>query len=139
MKSCSGKHDFKEALQDVGLRVTSGRLSVLTSLHQRGAQSADELSSTSDLDRVTAYRALKQLASAGILVPAPHSEGALRYELADHHTERITCTKCGVSETLPDCGLKKAHVRVLKGAHSFKEVRAHSVEFFGICNTCVLV
>lgn len=142
MKGCDTKHDFEHVLTTAGLRVTPGRLAALIALHKRGAQSADQLVAAGGgeaFDRVTAYRILKQFLSVGIAVPAGHSDGAVRYELADHHTERVVCTRCGMSETLDACEFSKMERQALKKSHSFSKIQAHAVEFFGTCKECAVL
>lgn len=139
--SCRTEHDFEEVLKKAGLRPTQGRLAILSTLHLKGAQGADELvkEGRQAFDRVTAYRALKQLLLAGIIIPVAHSEGAARYELADHHAERLVCTHCGTSETLAHCDLDGMEKQVLKKSRRFSSVSAHAAEFFGICKQCATV
>lgn len=141
MKQCRTTHDFSAILKDAELRVTNGRLAVLVALHAHGALSADEvcIASKEQFDRVTAYRILKQFLGAGIVVPRLRSDGVTRYQLADHHRHAVVCTECGVSEELTGCVFKEAEHEALAHVSRFSIVRAHAVEFFGICNRCAQV
>lgn len=133
---CVADHDFPALLRNVNLRTTVQRLATLRALHNNAA-SADEIviRSKGALNRVSAYRIIKQLLAAGIVVPVQHLEGATQYQLADHHKDRIICTSCGVEESLKTCLLGSVHHSVLTRS-SFISVHGHAAEFFGTCNKC---
>lgn len=97
----------RDALREVGLRVTPQRLAVLEALNDAGGEhlSADDvwqhLSPRWSLDRSTAYRVLSDLTEAGLLTQVRFADGIARFEVQSRAHHHATCTLCGSTEDVP--------------------------------------
>jgi Fur family ferric uptake transcriptional regulator len=99
----------REALRSAGLRVTPQRVAVLSALHNAGGDhlSADDVwqhlsSSSSLLDRSTAYRILADLTDVGLLTQVRFDDGVARFEVQSRAHHHAVCTHCGSTTDLPD-------------------------------------
>lgn len=99
----------REALRSAGLRVTPQRVAVLSALHNaRGDHlSADDVwqhlaTSSSLLDRSTAYRILADLTEVGLLTQVRFDDGIARFEVQSRAHHHAVCTHCGSTSDLPD-------------------------------------
>ncbi len=125
-------------LEELGLRKTKARLSILLTLDTVGQPlSAPELSERlSQFDRVTIYRELHRLEDAGLVQTAHLGGKAVSYVLANSgHQHLAICLMCGAvrNVTFPisaDC--KETLVEQQTG---FK-IAKHSTEYFGYCAQC---
>ncbi len=128
---------FSASLRQVGLRATAKRESVLQSL--AGAKeplSADELQQRHrQIDLVTIYRMLEDLAKAGLVQSVIWRDGIRRYESSLHaHHHHLVCDNCGDVEDVVVPHDQKI-VKLVAARHRF-QTRQHSMEFFGLCADC---
>lgn len=131
---------FKNILKDKKLKVTDGRLDVLTVLENSGtpldvAEIIVRLKKkNSTIDQATVYRILETLTTKGVLLKVQFHEDKFRYELniGEHH--HLVCDNCGHIEAIEDCPVNAIYdtVRTKQG---FK-ITHHSLEFFGLCKKC---
>ena len=135
------KHDCKEELRDVDLKVTPARLGILAAL-EHTSKPLDVASLISYLDqqdikvnKVTVFRIMNILSEKGLVTPIQLGEGKFRYEhsaKADHH--HFICERCGAIQDISDCNIEvlEHHIQQKKGLL----VKRHSLEFYGICKNC---
>jgi len=126
-------------LTHAGLRCTKERvfvLQMLTSLHVPCTIDELYMHAKKCINKVTLYRMLEQFADADLIERVMHTDGIRRYEYQEEHHHHITCTHCGVRNTvhLSERGLSG---KALASAPAFSKVTSHTVEFFGVCKQCV--
>ncbi|MCL5797227.1 MAG: transcriptional repressor [Patescibacteria group bacterium] len=136
------KHDCKEELRQVNLKVTPARLGVLAAL-ESASSPLDAGNLTSYLsghgikvDRVTVFRIINILTDRGLAKPVLFDDGKLRYDYGsrpEHH--HFVCEKCGRVEMVSNCVLKPLEKKLQKTKGFF--IRRHSLEFFGLCAECL--
>lgn len=135
---------YTEMLRKQGLKVTPQRLELISLLTQlKKPMSAHEIKAKwkqGDIDTVTLYRALDALVDASIARRVDLQHGHTDYELmvpGEHH-HHLVCTGCGTIEDFVGCPGKNMEKLALKGSSRFSSLREHSLEFFGVCNTCAV-
>lgn len=82
------------------------------------------------VDKATVFRNLEIFEKAGMLQKVNLHKDSVHYELASAHHHHAVCTNCGLIEAV-DCNFKKPSLS------KFREIRNHSMEFFGVCKSCV--
>jgi Fur family ferric uptake transcriptional regulator len=94
------------------------------------------------INRVTVYRTVHLLVSAGLLRPVETGRGMLRYELSEQftgHHAHLVCQRCGRVEELPGCPVPEDALarlsRRVQQANRFQVVD-HEVRLLGLCRTC---
>ena len=120
------------------LRATAGRVAVLEALiAAQKPVSAEELHrDVRSIDLVTVYRTLQRFLDASLVRAVRFKDTTVRYELAkDTHHHHLQCTRCGIVDELPDCGLPLNRL-ALKRTKKFAAIEEHSLEFFGTCVSC---
>jgi Fur family transcriptional regulator, ferric uptake regulator len=136
------KQGFESILHDNGFKATPGRVAILKTLKRIGrpisiSRIHEEIGQGTD--QATVYRAVEALVGSGIIRRVDLQNVHGDYELAesgDHH-HHLVCEKCGRIEKVIDCEPGDIEKSVLKGSRNFKEIRSHSLEFFGLCNGCI--
>jgi Fe2+ or Zn2+ uptake regulation protein len=138
----SKKTDYATLLRESGLKATPRRIHLLSLLSKATKPlSAHEFKSAwkqGEADVVSIYRALEALASAGIVRRVDLQHGHTDYELVipgEHH-HHLVCTDCGTIEDFEGCPAESIERAALKESSKFSSLQQHSLEFFGICNTC---
>lgn len=125
-----------------GLKVTPKRMFVLKSFTSSkipltAQEVAKSIKSDSQIDQVTVYRNIERLTVSGILKELSLQKGVTHYEYAIAHSHHhVVCTSCGTMEDFEMCQAKKISTQVLKTSVKFKEIKRHSFELFGVCNSC---
>lgn len=132
-----------QILKDNGFRITRGKLDIVLSfLCDRTPRTVEQIyDSLSDRpDLVTVYRSVNSLAEKGVIKKINLGGLAAYYEIshADHHHHHIICTVCGMVEDIEDCHTANIETRTLQNSKSFQSITSHSLEFFGVCDSCVL-
>ena len=131
---------LQKLLRDAGFRSTEGRLALLSRLERtQKLLSVEALARQigARLNEVNVYRALESFTKAGIVRRVDLQHGHVHYELAhgdDHH--HIVCTSCDRVEDFIGCEYDKLVSTALQQASAFAKVTSHSLELFGLCNTC---
>lgn len=126
-------------LRNAGEKATDARIGLVRTLVcERYPLSIKEISrKVKAPNQSTLYRSLKSLVEAGIVREAHLGTDAVRYEMSAgrHHHHHIVCTACGMIEDVDTCAIEGA----VKGIASkkFAAVTGHSLEFFGLCKSCV--
>lgn len=134
-------HDCKTELNEANLRATPARLALMELLETTD-KPLDVQTMIAFLehrsikaDPATVFRIVNMFTEKGIVKPIQLHEGKFRYELsnkADHH--HLVCEKCGEIEDISDCNIDALEKEIERKKH-FK-VTSHSLEFFGICQSC---
>ncbi len=137
------KHDCKEELRRIQLRVTPARLGVLDILeHAKIPIDVSTLiqglkSLHIKADEATVFRIINTFCEKGLITPIQLNENKLRYEYADKPTHHhFMCEKCGDISDIEGCVVGELETQIEKmiGAH----VSRHSLEFFGLCKRCTV-
>ena len=133
------RKELQKLLRDNNFRSTEGRLALLSALKKSHKPLPVETLGkqiASRLDEVNVYRALESFVRAGIARRVDLQHGHAHYELAhgDHH--HIVCTSCDKVEDFTGCEYGKLVGKALKQTRGFAKVTNHSLELFGLCNTC---
>jgi Fur family ferric uptake transcriptional regulator len=132
--------DARKMLEAANLYSTKARVAILTVLLRasrplRQDQIAEQLV-PAGTNKVTIYRTLESLVSAGLVHRAFMHERAWHFELANHCTEsqchpHFTCLHCGTTHCLPGMSLPMA-------PSSYKGfiIRHQQVRLEGLCPAC---
>ncbi len=125
----------RKLLKSVKLRVTAGRLALVsTLLARREPTSLDDavrLCGSRGGDPATIYRNLQTLRDAGVLHPVRGVGRREMYELVHKEHAHISCTSCGRVECV-EVGAMPGHPSPPKGWQA-EEV---SVTVWGLCPAC---
>jgi Fe2+ or Zn2+ uptake regulation protein len=133
--------ESKNALKEVSVTPTKQRVAVLSALMgSAGPITIDQLEKKvkNSVNYVTLYRILKLFVDKNLVYQTDFREGKAYFEYQEdgHHHHHIVCTKCGHKEKTNDCHETDSYAHVLRQSRKFKLITSHSLEFFGICNTC---
>jgi Fe2+ or Zn2+ uptake regulation protein len=141
MKQLKNSDENREAIAGSGLKVTKARLKVLELFRSsRRPMSATEVAKQMPgglADQATVFRIVQSFVAKGLLKEVNLRHGHADYEIADgedHH--HLVCLKCGLVEDFSGCEAEKMMKGILKRCPSFKTVREHAFEFFGVCKAC---
>ena len=135
--------ESKQQLKSGGLKITPARLSLLDIFkHVKKPLSVKDVAESfkgGDLDTVTIYRNLEVLEGLGVLKKIFINNKESYYELdsQDHH-HHLICKSCGKIEDVAGCKVQVNEKDLLKPS-GFSKITGHSLEFFGLCNSCVPV
>ena len=133
---------LKGNLKNVGLRVTSPRIKILTVLESGTLKhmSAEDiydimLQKKEDVSLATVYRVLTQFVMAGLAIKHHFSDGRAVFELdSGIHHDHLMCIKCAkVVEFIDDVIEKQQEEIALQ--FGFK-LTSHSLQLYGVCNEC---
>ena len=131
------KGDTNTLLKDSGLKITPARQIIFGAfLKSKKPLSVKELKSKlKNMDEVTIYRNIEQLASVGLISRVAISNERAYFERVHEHHHHIVCTICGTLEDIHDC-IVPTEALVLKKVKGFHKITSHSLEFFGVCKMC---
>lgn len=87
------------------------------------------------VNKTTVYRQLEKLIKDQIVIEIEFGDGKKRYELKslDHH-HHLICKKCG---KLEDVTVDESRIMKDLSSQSKFKIENHSLEFFGICESCI--
>lgn len=134
--------DFGEMLHSRGFKTTPGRIALLRVLKQF-KEPLSILRITKELGNklnpATVYRALEALVDSGMVRKVDLQHSHAHYELVEgnEHHHHLICQICGEVEDVGGCNPKTLEKSILRFSRNFKEIRSHSLEFFGHCRSCV--
>ena len=129
------------ALREAGLSVTVVRVGLLAYLESaKQPLSADQLTEALrdkhlTLNRTTVYRELTRLVEKGLVEEVLLASRARVYELAQSHHHHAICTNCETIQHVEIPEQLTTTERLLQKKHGFT-VQRHSLEFYGLCQTC---
>ena len=130
----------KELLKSAKLRRTGPRIGILSALLGAGRPlTQDQIALSLGLaapNKVTIYRTLESLLSAGLVHKAFLQERTWHFELAGNCTEsqchpHFTCTNCGDTHCLTEVALPMA-----KSLHQGFVIEHQRVQLEGLCPDC---
>jgi len=128
-------------IRDAGFRATKPRLLLLSHLYKsKSPQSIAEIAAAlkTSVNQVTVYRIVDTFKKAGLVRELDLRQGRPRYELADlNHHHHVICVKCGRIEKFTGCESKRITQKALTQTKGFGQITSHSLEFFGLCNSCI--
>ena len=132
------KQDFEKILHNAKLKNTNPRLAVLEALSEiKHPETAQEIHKRlKKVDLVTLYRTLTSFEEKQLVKRIDLHKEAIYYELNTDHHHHIVCIKCNAIEDFENSQIEKALVKIVKNSFKFKNVEKHSLELFGVCNTC---
>jgi Fe2+ or Zn2+ uptake regulation protein len=141
IKPCP-KHDLthRQSLKAKNLKIMPARLKVLDILtHNKSPISIAQITARLPkgvFDTVTVYRAMETLLEVGLARQVLLNNRSALYETAERaHHHHLICRDCGVVEDVKRCNVEKITDRVLQNSN-FSDITSHSLEFFGVCNSC---
>lgn len=129
-------------LKEAGLRVTEHRLSVLESLAKVKQpvtvyDLVESLRKKEDIDQATVYRNLSSLHEAGLLRRFDFNHGHAHYELeTGRASHQFVCGNCETIEKIEGVSFDDTVKKMLRKSKKFREIRAHSMEIYGLCKAC---
>lgn len=139
MKKVHDTTYFGELLKKNSLKVTSGRLEILSILaNDHTPLTADDIANkikASTIDRATIYRTLSSYEKANIVKKIHLHTGSEHFELNDNHHHHLVCTGCGSIEDFELCDMEQTKHKILKNS-AFQRIDTHSLELFGVCKKC---
>jgi Fe2+ or Zn2+ uptake regulation protein len=140
MNNIVSSHECSEELQKVALKATPARLAVIKYLESIN-QPVDVAGILKYLeqnqvkaDQATVFRMVNQFFEKGIIQRIELGEGKYRYERSSTHHHHLICTSCGRIEDVEGDFISSLEENI-KNKNGFS-VKAHSLEFFGICKNC---
>ena len=88
------------------------------------------------LGLATVYRSLDALKQEGVVIVRTLANGESVYSCLQQDQHHLTCVKCGTSIAINECPVHDFEDK-LQQSHKFK-IFYHTLEFFGICDGCIL-
>ncbi len=96
--------DFTALLRKQGFRATPGRIALLRTLSvAKRPLTVDEIGRRLDLNVVTLYRALNDLAAKGLLLRGNGTGDATHFSYPKNHHHHMVCVDCGRTTKCPVC------------------------------------
>jgi Fur family ferric uptake transcriptional regulator len=140
MKTMQAKNTFQLTLRQAGFKATPGRVEVLELLDKSkkplSIKDIKQSLKRGELDQATIYRMVNDLKQAGVIRQVDFLHDHAHYELAAHkHHHHLICEKCGKVADISKCNIGALEQEALK-IGDFAKINHHSLEFFGICNSC---
>ncbi|HUD04140.1 MAG TPA: transcriptional repressor [Candidatus Paceibacterota bacterium] len=134
------REEIRTLLRKEGYKATEGRIALISELaKKKEPQTILSLSKRLKgvFDETNIYRALESFITSGFVrkIDFQKSHGYYELTLGEHH-HHLVCTECGKVEDVDVCA-DKLEKKALKGAKSFSNIKDHSLEFFGVCKTCL--
>lgn len=135
------RHNYKEELRVVSLKVTPARLSVLQILENADipldVKAITEYLRKKNIkvNKATIFRIINSFTEKGLIRQLWLNEDKSRYELTsrkDHH--HFVCQECGAIKDISDCGIDSLQKKIERKKGLF--VKSHMLEFFGTCQDC---
>lgn len=128
-------------MRAAGVRPSRGRLTVLEELarepHDANAQAihARLARRRRPIGLATVYRALGDLADAGLIDALPHGRGETHYRLCgEGHHHHLVCSRCHRVVEVTNCDLQGWLDRV--ASETGFTVTEHTLEITGLCASC---
>jgi Fe2+ or Zn2+ uptake regulation protein len=129
--------ELKAALRAAGLKITPGRIAVLTALAEHPHSSAESLrgASAAGLSIQSVHNVLADLTAARIIRRIEPAGSAALYEsrIGDNH-HHIVCSRCGAVGDV-DCVHGAAPCLAPSSTNGFTIVTAE-ITFWGLCTLC---
>lgn len=142
--------DIASMLRSSGLKATPSRLALVAAF----PKSCDPVNAeflinkmsgkpSLSIDQATIYRNLAAFEKARLIKRVDLHKDSGYYELTgaasndhSHHHHHMICTACGLIEGFDVCTVASITRSALSHSSKFKSIQDHSLELFGICNSC---
>jgi Fur family transcriptional regulator, ferric uptake regulator len=135
------KQSLADLIREAGFRATKPRLLLLEHLRvTKSPQSILEIAEalSDSIDQVTTYRIVEAFKKAGLVREIDLRQGRPLYEIMDSHDHHhVVCVNCDRVEDFTGCESEKLANRALQQTKGFALINSHSLEFFGLCKSCV--
>lgn len=96
--------NFKQLLHERGFRATPGRIALLRALYfAKHPLTVDEIAMKLDLNVVTLYRALNDLADQNLLLRGIGHGDAMNFSYPKNHHHHLVCADCEFTATCAVC------------------------------------
>lgn len=96
--------DFAKLLHQRGFKATPGRVALLHTLFiSKRPLTVDEIGQRLDLNAVTIYRALNDLADKGLLLRGKGEGNAMHFSYPKNHHHHMVCVDCGFKKGCVAC------------------------------------
>ena len=134
--------EFRQALRDLGLKVTPSRLALLQTLADSSIYlSAEEVwvklkEGLREVGLPTVYRNLEELAEGGLLSKVLHPSRKLYYYLCRNkvHHHHFVCVSCRKVEDIGVCAMETISREIGKTVRG--KVLSHTFQVEGLCESC---
>ncbi len=131
---------YKTILRKAGCKATAGRVAVLAVFESTKKPLSPEslIYAVKTLNQATIYRILDVFKAVGLIRQVDFRHSHPHYELTpstDHH--HVICVSCSRSEEVTGCSATLLQKNVLRQTKHFKSIQEHSLEFYGVCKSCV--
>ncbi len=142
MKQVRTQDQASSMIREAGYKVTAPRLLVLSLLQKAkyplSIKNILKKTGKNKIDQVTIYRILDAFKRAGIVNQIDFQKDCAYYELKDIHHDHhhIVCVQCNDIKDFVGCEYEKLAEKALQQVPEFAHITSHSLEFFGLCNTC---
>lgn len=128
-------------IKEAGLKVTNQKVSILNIfISDKSPLSVNVVAKklNNKIEESTIYRSINKFVEKGILKELKIKKNRSSYELIDekNHHHHISCNLCEKIEDVKNCNIKDIELSLLKKSKLFKNIKNHSLEFFGICKEC---
>jgi Fur family ferric uptake transcriptional regulator len=139
MRSKGVNKELMELLSNNSLRVTNPRIEILQILkanhHPLTISQIHSKIKSKGTDLATVYRTINSFLKFSIVSEVDFKDEFKRYELIfdRHHHHHIVCKVCKKVENVDFCVGDRIEKDLKK--RGYKDI-SHSLEFFGICETC---
>ncbi len=131
--------EIQATLRRAGLKATEGRTAVLSLLAKAKApltiQGIQKQLKHKTPDQATLYRMMGLLKNTGTIRQVNLEHPHAHYEYNREHHHHAICGNCGKVVDISACNISRLETEVKRIA-KFKTINHHSLEFFGICNSC---
>ncbi|MBI5561939.1 MAG: transcriptional repressor [Deltaproteobacteria bacterium] len=88
------------------------------------------------VNKTTVYREIAFLMDRGVIHEIQFGDGKMRYRVCpEAHHHHAICVRCSRVEEITMENDMKKHERAIARRRGFK-VLSHTLEFFGLCNSC---
>lgn len=137
------QEDYATMLQETGLRITSHRITVLSTVAKAKQPITvyalvEILRKKHNIDQATVYRNLASLHEVKLLRRLDFNHGHAHYELeTGRASHQLVCTTCETVEKIEGVSVDDAVKKMLKKSTKFKNTTTHSIEIYGLCKKCV--
>jgi Fur family ferric uptake transcriptional regulator len=135
------KQDLIRILKNANLKATGPRILILNIFSKfKNPKTIQEIQAKigkNKIDLVTLYRTLASFQEKKLIKRIDMHKDAVYYELNSDHHHHIICTNCGKLEDFKLCDLEVFMKKIISQAEKFKNIKEHSLELFGVCNTCM--
>lgn len=139
------KNEVSSIIRGVGFRATDTRKLVYSFLRKSkypvNIKEIVDAIGADKIDQVTVYRILEAFSKVNLVQRIDFRQGHAYFELVDekHDHHHIVCTKCNTIKDFYGCNFGKFAKDALKKVKGFSKITGHSLEFFGVCNSCVKI